>query len=144
MLLLHLIIFHVSERIFYKNVKLIMATNDKIRDEKVQYDIARETAKISTLSLCKIDKYGYLTGEEILPSNQRQIIEQAKFANSLLVKDFEKQTEIQVGALKSQYIYNKKDKLRVYFQKNNKLRVYFQRNMLNDLIAIKLKEIIIL
>ena len=35
--------------------------------------------KISTLSSGKIDKYEYLTGEEILPSNQQQIIEQAKF-----------------------------------------------------------------
>ena len=33
----------------------------------------------------------YLTGEEILPSNQKQIIEQAKFTYSPLVKAFEKQ-----------------------------------------------------
>ena len=33
------------------------------------------------------------TGEEILPSNQQQIIEQAKFAYSPLGKDFEKQTK---------------------------------------------------
>ena len=32
-----------------------------------------------------------LTGEEILPSNQRKIIEQAKFTYSLLGKAFEKQ-----------------------------------------------------
>ena len=49
--------------------------DDKIRDEKLQYNINRETAKISALSSGKIDKYKYLTGEEILPSNQRQIIE---------------------------------------------------------------------
>ena len=47
-----------------------MTTNDKIRDEKLQYDINREAAKISTLSSGNIDKYEYLTGEEILPSNQ--------------------------------------------------------------------------
>ena len=45
-----------------------MATGDKIRDEKLQYDINRETAKISPLSSGKIDKYEYLTGEEILSS----------------------------------------------------------------------------
>ena len=45
-----------------------MATDDKIRDEKLQYDINRETAKISPLSSGKIDKYEYLTGEEILSS----------------------------------------------------------------------------
>ena len=56
-----------------------MTINDKIRDGKLQYDIDREAAKIIVLSSGKIDKYGYLTGEEILPSNQQQIIEQAKF-----------------------------------------------------------------
>ena len=38
-----------------------MTINDKIRDEKVQYDINREEAKISALSSGKIDKYEYLT-----------------------------------------------------------------------------------
>ena len=56
-----------------------MTINDKIRDGKLQYDIDREAAKIIVLSSGKIDKYEYLTGEEILPSNQQQIIEQAKF-----------------------------------------------------------------
>ena len=56
-----------------------MAIDDKIRDEKLQYSINRETAKISALSSGKFEKYEYLTGEEILPSNCSQIIEQAKF-----------------------------------------------------------------
>ena len=60
--------------------------------EKLQYDINREAAKISALSSRKIDKYEYLTGEEILSSNQRQITEQAKFGKAL-GKAFEKQTE---------------------------------------------------
>ena len=47
-----------------------MTINDQIRDEKLQYDINREAAK-SDLSSGKIDKYGYLTGEEILPSNEQ-------------------------------------------------------------------------
>ena len=68
-----------------------MTINDQIRDEKLQYDINREAAKISALSSGKIDKYEYLTGEEILPSNQQQIIEQAKFTYSPLGKAFEKQ-----------------------------------------------------
>ena len=70
-----------------------MTIKDQIRDEKLQYDINREAAKISALSSGKIDKYEYLTGEEILPSNQQQIIQQAKFAYSPLGKDFEKQTK---------------------------------------------------
>ena len=68
-----------------------MTINDQIRDEKLQYDINREAAKISPLSSGKIHKYEYLTGEDILPSNQQQIIEQAKFTYSPLGKAFEKQ-----------------------------------------------------
>ena len=65
----------------------------KIEDGKLQYDISREAAKISALSSGKIDKYEYLTGEEILSSNQQQIIEQAKFTYSPLGKAFENHTE---------------------------------------------------
>ena len=68
-----------------------MTINDQIRDEKLQYEINREAAKISALSSSKIHKYEYLTGEDILPSNQQQIIEQAKFTDSPLGKAFEKQ-----------------------------------------------------
>ena len=70
-----------------------MTIDDKIRDENLQYDINREAAKISALSSGKIDKYEYLKGEEILPPDQRRVIEQAKFAYSPLEKAFEKQTK---------------------------------------------------
>ena len=101
-----------------------MTIDDQIRDEKLQYDINREAAKISALSSGKIDKYEYLTGEEILPSNQQQIIEQAKFTYSPLGKAFEKQIktiedqgEKQIKAIQDQghaktikkYDYNYKD-----------------------------------
>ena len=56
-----------------------MTIDDKITDEKLQKNINKDVAKISVLLSGKIDKYEYLTGEEIWPSNQRQIIEQAKF-----------------------------------------------------------------
>ena len=85
-----------------------MTIEDKIKDAKLQYDINREAAKISTLSSGKLDKYEYLTGEEILPSNQQQIIEQAKFTYCPLGKVLEKQRkniedqgEKQVVALES-------------------------------------------
>ena len=55
-----------------------MTIEDQIRDQKLQYDVNRKTTKISALPSGKIDKYEYLTGEEILPSNQQQIIQQAK------------------------------------------------------------------
>ena len=48
-------------------------------------------AKMSALSSGKIHKYEYLTNEDILSSNQQQIIQQAKFNCSPLGKDFEKQ-----------------------------------------------------
>ena len=70
-----------------------MTIYDQIRDEKLQYDINREAAKISALSSGKIGKYEYLTGEEILLSNQEQIIEQDKFTYYLLGKAFEKRTK---------------------------------------------------
>ena len=67
-----------------------MTVNDQIRDEKLQYDIKRKAAEITALSSGKIDKYEYLTGKKILPSNQQQIIEQAKSTYSPLGKAFEK------------------------------------------------------
>ena len=68
-----------------------MTIDDQISDEKLQYDINREAAKISALSSNKIGKYEYLTGEKILPSNQKHIIEQGKFTYSPLGKAFKKQ-----------------------------------------------------
>ena len=84
-----------------------MTINDQIRDERLQDDINRERAKISALSSGKIHKHEYLTGKNILPSNQQQIIEQAKFTYSPLEKAFGKQIKTiedqgqkQVDALK--------------------------------------------
>ena len=68
-----------------------MAINDQIRDQKLQYDIYRKAAEILSLSSGNIHKYECLTGKEILPSNQQQIIEQAKITCSPLEKAFEKQ-----------------------------------------------------
>ena len=65
-----------------------MTIDGQIENEKLQYNINNEAAKISALSSGKIDKYEYLTGEEILPSNQKQIEEQAKFTYSPLGKSF--------------------------------------------------------
>ena len=84
-----------------------MTIDDKIKDEKQQYDIGREAAKISAFSSRKIDKYEYLTDEEILPSNERQII---------------KHSEKLVGALKSLNL-PKKDEVK----QMNKLWVHFHK-----------------
>ena len=85
-----------------------MTIIDQIRDKKLQCDINGEATKISAFSSGKIDKYEYLTDEEILPSNQEQIIEQGKFTYSPLGKAFRKQIKTiadqgqkQVEALKN-------------------------------------------
>ena len=59
------------------------------RDEKLEYHVNRETAKIQLLS-GKIDEYEYLIGEEMLPSDQSRMIEQTKFTYYPLGKAFEK------------------------------------------------------
>ena len=68
-----------------------MTIDDKSKDEKLQYGINREAAKILALSPGKIDKYEYLKGEEILPPDQGRIMKQAKFTYFPLNKSFEKQ-----------------------------------------------------
>ena len=95
----------------------------------MQYGINREATKISASLSGKIDTCEYLTGEEILPSNQRHIIEQAKFAYSPLGKAFEKQTEKQVNAIKSLDPSNK----------SKQIEGIFLRNLKNYLIRAKLK-----
>ena len=106
-----------------------MTTADKFKDEKLQYDIKREAAKVLALSSGKIDKYEYLTGEEILPSSGRQIIELTKFAYSTLGKALNKQKEKQVGAWKSLNPSNKKDELK-------QIKGIFPQNLMNGLIII--------
>ena len=48
----------------------------------------------SALLSGKIHKYEYLTGEDILPSNQQRMIDKTKFTYSPLGKAFEKQIKI--------------------------------------------------
>ena len=109
-----------------------MTIEDQIRDEKLQYDINRDAAKISALSSGKIDKYEYLTGEEILPSNHQQITEQAKFTYSSLGKAFEKQTKTiedqgkkEIGALANL----KPKEIKPRETKSNKYSNYFLDKM---------------
>ena len=91
-MLLNLILFlSMMLRLHQLIYNEIMTINDQIRDEKLQYDINREAVKISALTSGKVRKYEYLIGEDVLPSNRQQIIEQAKFTYSPLGKAFEKQ-----------------------------------------------------
>ena len=65
-----------------------MAIDDKIRYEKLQYDINREAAEILGLSSDKTDKYEHVTAKEILHPDQKTVAEQSKFTYSSLGKTF--------------------------------------------------------
>ena len=114
-----------------------MTIEDQIKDEKLQYDINREAAKISALSSDKLDKHEYLTGEEILSSNQQQIIQQAKFNYSPLgnafkkqIKTIEDQGEKQVKEIQ----YNKHDY-------KDKLLLSKERDIFKDIYNKKLDKL---
>ena len=85
---------------FRKNKLKLRTNNENIRDKKHECNINRGTKKIFTFSSCKIGKYEYLTSEQVLPSKQRQIIQQTKFAKqtkfaySVLGQTLKTQTKI--------------------------------------------------
>ena len=120
-----------------------MTTEDQIKDEKLQYDINREAAKISSLSSGKIDKHEYLTREEILPSNQQQIIEQAKFTYSPLGKAFEQQTKTieDKGEKQIKAIQDNKQQLINDNDYKNKLLISKEREFFKDIYNKRLDEI---
>ena len=109
-----------------------MTIEDQIKDEKLQYDINRQAAKISALSSGKIDKYEYLTGEEILPSNQQQIIQQAKFNYSLLEKAIEKQIKTIEGQGEKQIKTIQDNKKQLTNTKEVAIKNIVPENILND------------
>ena len=123
-----------------------MAIEDQIKDEKLQYDINREAAKISAFSSGRLDKHEYLTGEEILPSNQQQIIQQAKFTYSPLGKALEKQIKIikdqgekQTKAIKDNQLVNININKDVNYK--DRLLLSKEREILKDIYNKRLDEI---
>ena len=62
--------------------------DDKIKANQAQYDLVREAARIFALSSKELDKYEYLTGEDL--EYKPGIVEQAKFEYFLLSKVFNK------------------------------------------------------
>ena len=122
--------------------------NDQIKDEKLQYIINREAAKISALSSGKLHKYEYLTGEDILPSTQQQIIEQTKFTYSPLGKAFDKQIKTiedqgkkQVDALNTLKSDNKITIKKYMYDPNDTLFISKQKEIFNKLVDERLKKI---
>ena len=144
--LYHQRILKVQKESFKIIYNKIINLQDQIRDEKLQYDINREAAKITALSSGKIDKYEYLTGEEILPSNQQQIIEQAKFTYSPLGKAFEKQTKViedrgekQIKAIQNKDFNKSIEKAK--FDSDDDLAFLRQNEIYNELTEEKKTEI---
>ena len=126
----------------------MMTINDQIKDEKLQYNINREAAKISALSSGKLHKYEYLTGEYILPSTQQQIIEQTKFTYSPLGKAFDKQIKIiedqgkkQVDALNTLKSDNKITIKKYTHDPNDTLFISKQKEIFNIFADERLEEI---
>ena len=94
-----------------------MTIDDKIKDEKLQYGIIREAAKISALSSGKIDRYEYLTGEETLPSDQSRIVEQVSFTYPLSEKHLKnKQKQLKCKEKTNRCYYKSKEKTRGFNQ----------------------------
>ena len=114
----------------------------KLKMKNYNMTLIEIAAKISALSSGKLDKYEYLTGEEILPSNQQQIIQQAKFNYSPLGKVFEKQRkaiedqgEKQVKAIQDNQLVNIKN-----YDYKNKLLFSKEREIFKDIYKKKLDE----
>ena len=107
-----------------------MVIDHKIKDEKLQYDISREVVKILALSSGKIDKYEFLTKEEILSSEQSRKIEQTTFTNSSLGRAFEKQ----IKTIKEQgwnQLSFKSLKTRRNSRTRNNWRIFSKKNITN-------------
>ena len=126
----------------------MMTINHQIKDEKLQYNINREAAKIYSLSSGKLHKYEYLTGEDILPSNQQQIIEQTRFAYSPLGEAFDKQIKTiegqgkkQVDALNTLKSDNKITMEKYTYDPNDTPFISKQKEIFNKLVDEKLEKI---
>ena len=66
----------------------IKILDDKIKANRAQYKLYRKTAKISALSRGELEKYKYLTGEDLV--YETGVLEKAKFEYSPLGKVFNK------------------------------------------------------
>ena len=126
----------------------MMTINDQIKDEKLHCNINREAAKISALSSGKLHKYEYLTGEDILPSTQQQIIEQKKFTYSPLGRAFDKQIKTiedqgkkQVDDLNTLKSDNKITIKKYTYDPNDTLFISKQKEIFNKLVDKRLQKI---
>ena len=126
----------------------MITINDQIKVGKLQYNINREAAKISAFSSGKLHKYEYLTGEDLLTSNQQQIIEQTKFTYSSLGKAFDKQIKTiedqgkkQVDALNTLISDNKIAIKKYTYDLNDNPFISKQKEIFNKLTDERLEKI---
>ena len=119
-----------------------MTIDDKLRDEKLQYDIYKEAAKVSVLSSAKNDKYDHLKDEEILPSNQRQIIKQTKFTCSRLGKPFGKNKEKWLKIKKKNKRTTKQSWEKVFRHKSKTNYLLFSKGFLNEDAKYELNKVV--
>ena len=119
-----------------------MTIDDKLRDEKLQYDIYKEAAKVSVLSSAKNDKYDHLKDEEILPSNQRQIIKQTKFTCSRLGKPFGKNKEKWLKIKKKNKRTTKQSWEKVFRHKSKTNYLFFSKGFLNEDAKYELNKVV--
>ena len=120
-----------------------MTTDDQTRNEKLQPGINRETSKILALSSNELRKFEYLTGQEILPSNQKQVIEQAKFSYSPLGKAFEKQIKTikDQGKKEVKALENLKKKKQKAIEDKSDEKLSMQKKIYNKLLDERTDEI---
>ena len=82
--------------------KKIKTIDNKIEQNKVQYDLDRQTAKILALPSGNVNKYRFLTGKDVLP--KKDLLEKAatikRFECSPLGKELKAQTDIAKGQYK--------------------------------------------
>ena len=107
-----------------------MTIGDKIGDEKLQYDINREAAKISALSSSKTDKYEYLTCEEILPSNillQKKLLKNKR--KRLKIKEKNKSKQLKI--IKNSQVRNNHVIVNYCFQRKEKYsRIFTTKDLI--------------
>ena len=120
----------------------IKILNRKIMQNEAQYDLDRKAAKISALSSNNLDKYEYLTGEDL--SLKPSTAEQAKFEYSPLGKIFNKgldKIDKKEGLLKRlKNMENKKEEL--LKAKNKTENIKEVTDFVNQLLSLEVKELI--
>ena len=119
----------------------IKILNRKIKQNEAQYDLDREAAKISALSSNNLDKYEYLTGEDL--GLKPSTVEQAKFEYSPLGKIFNKglsEEDKKEGLLKK--LKNIEDKNEQLLKIKNKTEIKEVTDFVKEPLSLEAKALI--